>query len=184
MKVSNGVLISPRQIWLVELLEFYALEVQIILFVISAIFMTTWMYRSYSNLGQFQRLKFPEAMAVASWFIPLYAFVGPILLYSEMITGYEELLAKDNYIRRDTRRKAVKNWWWLIWTAATVVTMLSFDNDSSSIFYTTFGTMLFLLANVLLLSSLNDMQMMEKGIGEFKHVSTITASDSELDDII
>lgn len=178
-KITKGVPISPRQIWLVESLETNALKIQTILFIISAIFFISWKFRSYQNLGQFQRLVYPEKMAIASWFIPLFSFVGPILIYSEIVKGYEELLAKQNYIRRDTRRKSIKNWWWISWVAAQIVFVFSFGHERSNFFYSVFATGLFLLSNILLISSLNDTQMMERGIGELKQVKTVENSPKE-----
>jgi hypothetical protein len=184
MKVWNGVLIRPRQIWLVESIESHAFNIQIILFVISTILMIAWMYWSYSNLGKFLRLKRPENMTIACWFTPFYNLIGPLLIYSELVSGYEEVLAKEKFIRRDSRRKTLRNWWWLTLMVALALFSFSFDYDRYEMFFSVFATMLFMLSNILLLSSLSDMEMMERGMGEFKHVSKLSADDAKLDDII
>ena len=184
-KASKGLPINPRQLSIVEYLErYYSFHLQIVFFVICSILFASWMYRSYSNLGKFQRLKSSESIAAASWFIPLFSFFGPYLIYSEIVNGFEELLASQNYIRRDTRRKNVKNWWWLTWVVAQVAFAFSFGQEKSNFFYSALSTLLFLLSNVLILSSLNDTRMMEKGIGQLKHVEEIENSDIASEDII
>lgn len=73
----------------------------------------------------------------------------------------------------------------MTWIVAQVVLAFSFGENRSSFFYAAIATLLFLISNVLVLSSLNDTKMMEEGIGRLKDVSEVEYSDKQnLDDII
>ncbi|XOV68080.1 MAG: DUF4328 domain-containing protein [Fluviicola sp.] len=184
-KVNNGVPISSRQVFIVEFLEICSWIFQAILLIISAVFFLIWMYRAYTNLGQFQRLKYPENMSVLGWFLPVFNWIGPFLIYSAIVKGYEETLASQNYIRRNTRRQALKNWWWITWITGSVLFAFGFGYEKSSIFCSAMAAVVLMLSNLLLISSLSDMKMMEEGIGNLKNVTQSTReTDDLLDDIL
>ncbi len=184
-KVSKGIPISSRQLGVVELIEENTLKFQIILFVICGILFMSWMHRSYNNLAQFQRLKASPIVSIIGWMVPMFSFIGPFLIYSEIVGGLEEHLAKQNYIRRDSRRFSIKNWWWITWIIAQVVILFSFGYTRTELFYAAVATLLFLISNFLILSSLNDTKMLEQGIGRLKNVTeTPSSKTDDLDNIV
>ncbi|GAB5418812.1 MAG: hypothetical protein Crog3KO_02070 [Crocinitomicaceae bacterium] len=143
------------------------------------------MYHSYINLSQFQRLKASPIVAILGWIVPLFSFTGPFLIYSEIVRGLQEHLAEQNYIRRDSRRMSIKNGWWLTWIVAQVVFFFSFGYSRTELFYAALASLLFLISNVLVLSSLNDTKMLEQGVGRLKNVSEVPSSSNDaLDNVI
>lgn len=169
-KIRKGVPIDPNQTAWIELFEILSIVIQLTLFILVIIFLTLWLYRSYKNLGQFMKLRHGEYMPVLSWFIPIYSWVGPYLMYTEIVRGYEDILVQNNFIRRSARRIFLKNWWWFTFVVAQILWVLSFGHDRYNFFSNAFGTGLFLIANFLLLASLADVKIMEKGVSEMKDV--------------
>lgn len=186
-KIFNGVLIHPRQQVLVELIHYLALILQALLFVSILIVVCFWMYRAYTNLGQFERLRYSENMAVIGWFLPVFSWFGPFMIYSAIVKGYEEVLAQQDYIRRDSRRHTLKNWWWITWIAGSLMVIFSFDYNRTGVFLSSLSAAILMLSNLLFISSLSDTKMMEEGIGNLKNVTskvTAKSSDDLLDDVL
>lgn len=185
MKVWKGVPISLRQAWLVETIEFISWGVQLILLVLCSIYMVLWIHRSYRNLGQFEQLRFDPIWAAIGWFVPVFSYFGPFMIYTALVKGYEELLASQNYIRRNPRRYALKNWWWITWIAGGILLSLGFGYEKYNLFCSVMAAAVLMLSNLLLISSLSDMKMMEEGIGELKDVNSLNiGSEDLLDDMI
>jgi len=169
-KIRKGELISPNQRDWIELFEVISIAVQLTLFTLVIIFLTRWLYRSYKNLGQFRKLRNGEYMPVVSWFVPIYNWVGPFLIYTEIVLGYEDILVKNNFLRQNLRRVYLKNWWWFSFVIAQILWFISFGHDQYNFFSNALGTGFFLVANLLLLASLADVKIMENGIAEMKDV--------------
>lgn len=185
MKVWRGVPISFRQAQLVERIEIFSWALQLILLVLSGIFMILWMHRSYSNLGRFERLRFTPVWTAVGWFVPIFSYFGPIMIYTQLVKGYEKLLISQNYIRRNPRRHALKNWWWISWIAGGILLNFSFGYERYNLFCSAMAAAVLMISNLLLISSLSDMQMMEEGISELKDVNSLTlGSDDLLDDML
>ncbi|PWL24745.1 MAG: hypothetical protein DCO96_13170 [Fluviicola sp. XM-24bin1] len=72
-RVLNSVPIDPRQLVLVEFIEIVTWWFQFAFIVLCGIFMILWIHRAYTNLGQFERLKYSENMAVLGWFLPVFS---------------------------------------------------------------------------------------------------------------
>jgi len=184
MKVWRGVPISLRQAQLVEIIEMLSWAFQGVLFLLCGIYMILWMHRSYSNLGQFQQLRFDPVWAAIGWFVPVFSYFGPFMIYTSLVKGYEELLASQNYIRRNPRRHALKNWWWISWIVGVILLGLSFGYERYNLFCSAIASAVLMLSNLLLISSLSDMKMMEEGIGELKDINSLSiGSEDLLDDI-
>lgn len=184
-KVHNNVPIAPRQLALVEIIEIFTWLFQILFFVLCAIFLLIWIYRAYSNLGQFQRLQYPKNMSVIGWFLPVFSWFGPFMIYSAIVRGYEEVLATQNYIRRNPRRHSLKNWWWITWVLGGILLIPGFGYSRFDLFCSAMSAAVLMLSNLLLISSLSDMKMMEEGIGNLKNVTqSARTSDDLLDDML
>jgi len=184
-KVHNGVPIAPSQLLITEIIEIGCWLFQSILLLLCGVFFLIWIHRAYSNLGQFQRLKYSENMSVISWFLPVFSWFGPFMIYSAIVSGFEEVLATQNFIRRDTRRHSLKNWWWVTWLIGGTLISLGFGYDRLNLFCSAISTAILMISNLLLISSLSDMKMMEEGIGNLKNVSqSASTSDDLLDDML
>lgn len=169
----------------VERIDRWSLLLLGLIFIGALIAMCMWMYRSYSNLGQFERLRFPEVMAVVGWFLPVFSWFGPFLIYSSLVKGYENILTKQDYIRKNSRRQALKNWWWTTWIAGNILLAFSFGYERFNFFCSAMSAAVLMLSNLLLISSLSDMKMMEQGIANLKNVTQSNpTSDDLLDDIL
>lgn len=146
--------------------EWILVGIQVTFFLVIIILLTRWMYRSYSNLGLFTTLRQKTNMTVLSWFIPIWSWVGPFLIYSELVSGYEALLPSMNSETAALRRTFLKNWWWFTFIAAQLLWALSFGNDSYNFISNALATSFFLSANVFLLFSLSDLRNMETKVAE------------------
>ncbi|MCR9173956.1 MAG: DUF4328 domain-containing protein [bacterium] len=181
----RGIYIHRSQVFLVEMIEILSWLLQLILFVLCAIFLLRWMYRAYQNLGQFERLQYSENMAVVGWFLPVFSWFGPFMIYSAIVRGFEEVLIKQQYIRKNSRRISLKNWWWITWVAGGLILVFGFGYERFNLFCSAFSTGILMLSNLLLISSLSDIKMMEEGIAGMKNVSaSAPASDDLLDDFL
>jgi hypothetical protein len=142
-------------------LEWGFIGIQVVLFLAVIVLLTRWMYRSYSNLGIHIKLRQNINMTVLSWFIPIWNWVGPFLLYSELVLGYESLLTTGTADRASLRRTFLKNWWWFTFIAAQLLWGLSFGYDSYNFVSNVLATGFFLSTNVFLLYSLSDLGDLE-----------------------
>lgn len=159
--------------------------IQVVLFVLTAVFFIRWMHRAYTNLGQFVRLQYPEIMTIVGWIIPIFSWFGPFMIYSAIVRGFEEELISQNYIRKNPRRMALKNWWWITWIAGGILFSLSIGQDQFNYFCSAMSAGLWMLSNLLLISSLSDLKMMEEGISNLKNVTQSSpASNDLLDDML
>lgn len=184
-KLSRGVPITTRQVWLVEILNVLGLAVLVLILLGIATVFLVWLYRVYANFFVL-RIKKPHyglVWSVISWFVPLVNIVFPVRIVLQLTRVYEHFLIQKGMLRLDAQRRTLVGWWWFTW----VVGMLSWYHWSNLamtvMFLHVFSILMMLLSSLLLFRVVRNIHMMELGIQEmgFVQVASAQTSDDLLD---
>ena len=81
-----------------------------------------WTHRAYRNLATFgvTRYRLGTGMAIGSWFIPVYSWIGPKQIINDIWRGSAPEPIDDNWTRRPVA--AVVTVWWCFWVAGNLLT--------------------------------------------------------------
>lgn len=183
-KIIGGVYLSHRSIVLVELLELAALLIQFILTILTAVFFLRWMYRCYENLSKIKELKRDPSWVFLSWIIPVVNLFMPLLVITEAVMGYENILIKEQFLRKKEFRTSLAIWWWVTLVSGTICAILGLQSTPmlqvipESLFYRVISILFFIISTILAIRMISDLKMMEEGVSAFDHVS-LKAKNSE-----
>jgi hypothetical protein len=106
------------------------------------VLLVIWTHRAHRNLAAFgaDRPRLPSGMAIGSWFIPLFFYLGPYWCIADAYKGAAPEASHDPEWRRGRSSGVVLAWWltfcltnvafWIASAVASTEGQISFGSDS------------------------------------------------------
>ena len=176
-KIMSGIYLSRRSVVLTEFLEFVVLAIQLIMFILSAIYFLRWMHRCYENLGELKKTKRETLWALLSWIVPGINLFMPLLIITEVVLGYEDLLINAQFLRKKELRTSLAIWWWVSFVGGFACFIIGLkalptvETIPEGLFFRVISILLLIISSLLAIRMISDLKMMEEGVANLDHVS-------------
>ncbi|GAB5418811.1 MAG: hypothetical protein Crog4KO_02080 [Crocinitomicaceae bacterium] len=163
--------------------------IDLLLYILSAIFFIMWFRRAYYNLHQLMGgLRYSEGWAAGAWFIPIFSLFGPYQIATDLYTKTEGLLVNKGLIDSKPSRHSVKGWWWGLWIAGSVFgnisTRGSLEMINFSIFTAIISAILLLISALLAVKVIDNYHEMEVKLSHLDDVSQTNLDNNDLLDAL
>lgn len=128
LKERLGEFVTVRDIQLIQMDPVNAILslFTILIYIFAIIYYLRWFKRAYYNIGQLgHKRKFSMGMSVGAWFIPLFHWIGPIIMMLELYRTTERKLIDENLTRKKFGRYVVITFWWTLYTLSGLISIVS-----------------------------------------------------------
>ena len=162
-------------------------------YILCIIFFLRWFKQAYFNLG---RLGFKRThsnnWSVGAWFIPVYQWIGPIRMFTELYKKTEARLVENKLAVKSPSRYIIVYSWWILYIGGGVLSIFGYtiENDFSTYdntmwlldFYL-FGNILNLLLTMAIIAVIQNYRVLESKLPQIETVS-LRVKEKEENEII